>query len=84
MILGYPWLWDHNPEVDWRTQQVILNQCPAKCHTCRAKVCQEQQEAVNICACSVGPIPKVADEDEEEPGDLEAFLGPGDCLFTAV
>ena len=63
---------------------MILNQCPAKCHTCRAKVCQEQQEAANICACSVGPIPKVADEDEEEPGDLEAFLGLGDCLFTAV
>ena len=43
MILGYPWLWDHNPEVDWQTQQVTLNQCPAKCHTCRAKVHQEQQ-----------------------------------------
>ena len=55
-----------------------------KCHTCRAKVCQEQQEAAKIRACRVGPIPKVANEDEEEPGDLEAFLGPGDHLFTAV
>ena len=25
MIFGYPWLWDHNSKVDWRTQQVILN-----------------------------------------------------------
>ena len=25
MILGYPWLQDHNPKVDWRTQQVTLN-----------------------------------------------------------
>ena len=48
MILGYPWLRDHNPKVDWRTQQVILNQCPAKCHTCRAKVHQEQQEAAKV------------------------------------
>ena len=84
MILGYPWLWDHNPEVDWQTQQVTLNQCPAKCHICRAKVCQEQQEAVKICACRVRPIPKVADEDEEEPGGFKTFLGPGDHLFTTV
>ena len=40
--------------------------------------------AAKICACRVGPIPKVADEYEEEPGDLEAFLRPGDCLFAAV
>ena len=26
----------------------------------------------------------MADKDEEEPGDLEAFLGPGDRLFAAV
>ena len=60
MILGYPWLRDHNPKVDWQTQQVTLNQCPTKCHTCREKVHQEQQEAAKICACRVGPIPKVA------------------------
>ena len=39
---------------------------------------------MKIHACRVGPIPKVAVEDEEEPGDLKAFLGPGDRLFAAV
>ena len=48
MILGYPWLWDHNPEVDWHTQQVILNRCSVKCHTCRVMVHQEQQEAAKL------------------------------------
>ena len=63
---------------------MILNRCPAKCHTCRAKVCQEQQEAAKIHTCRVGPIPRVADKDEEGPGDLEAFLGLGDWLFATV
>ena len=71
---------EHNPEVDWRIQQVILNRCPAKCHTCRAKAHEEQQEAAKVRACRVGPIPKVADEDEEEPGGFETFLRPGDRL----
>ena len=70
--------------MDWRTQQVTLNRCPAKCHTCREKVCQEQQEAANVHACRVGAIPKVADKDEEEPGGFKTFFRPGDSLFTTV
>ena len=39
---------------------------------------------MKVQACRVGPIPKVADKDEEEPGGLETFLGPGDHLFATV
>jgi len=28
MILGYTWLKDHNPEVDWQTREVQMNRCP--------------------------------------------------------
>jgi len=28
MILGYTWLKDHNPEVNWQTGEVQINQCP--------------------------------------------------------
>jgi len=28
MILGYTWLKDHNPEVNWQTREVQMNQCP--------------------------------------------------------
>ena len=48
------------------------------------KVCQEQQEAAKVCACRVGPIPKVANEDEEEPGGFKTFLRPGDHSFATV
>ncbi|KAG6327982.1 hypothetical protein ID866_11107 [Astraeus odoratus] len=32
MILGHTWLQTHNPEIDWVTGKVILNQCPEECH----------------------------------------------------
>ncbi|KAG6328386.1 hypothetical protein ID866_10703 [Astraeus odoratus] len=32
MILGHTWLKTHNPEIDWVTGQVTLNQCPPECH----------------------------------------------------
>ena len=25
MILGYTWLKDHNPEVDWQTREICMN-----------------------------------------------------------
>jgi len=36
MILGYTWLKDHNPEVDWRTREVQMNRCPPRCEGCCA------------------------------------------------
>ena len=35
MILGYTWLRQHNPEIDWRTQEVKLGRCPRECTECR-------------------------------------------------
>jgi len=29
MILGYTWLKDHNPEVNWQTGEVQMNRCPS-------------------------------------------------------
>jgi len=34
MILGYTWLKDHNPEVNWQTGEVQTNQCPPRCEGC--------------------------------------------------
>jgi len=28
MILGYTWLKDHNPEINWQTREVQMNRCP--------------------------------------------------------
>jgi hypothetical protein len=35
MILGYSWLREHNPEVNWSTGEVKMSRCPGRCSTCR-------------------------------------------------
>ncbi|KAG6325838.1 hypothetical protein ID866_13251 [Astraeus odoratus] len=32
MILGHTWLKMHNPDINWVTGKVTLNQCPEECH----------------------------------------------------
>ena len=31
VILGMPWLGCHNPEIDWRTEEVKMIRCLEKC-----------------------------------------------------
>jgi len=31
VILGMPWLAHHNPEIDWRTEEVKMTRCPEEC-----------------------------------------------------
>ena len=31
VILGMPWLACHNPEIDWRTEEVKMMRCPEEC-----------------------------------------------------
>jgi len=55
MILGYTWLKGHNPEVNWQTGEVQMNQCPSQCEGCH--MIQKEQalrkkieaRAINIC-----------------------------------
>jgi hypothetical protein len=37
MILGFTWLQEHNPEVDWQLQTVWMLWCPPRCDTCRVQ-----------------------------------------------
>ena len=37
MILGFTWLREHNPEIDWQTKEVRMSRCPPQCSTCRAE-----------------------------------------------
>ena len=34
MILGYTWLKNHNPKVNWQTGEVQMNRCPPRCEGC--------------------------------------------------
>jgi len=55
MILGYTWLKDHNPEVNWQTGEVQMNRCPPQCKECcviwkeRASQRKTKARAVNVC-----------------------------------
>jgi hypothetical protein len=70
-ILGYTWLKEHNPEVDWVTKEVKMSCCPGRCSTCRKEIKQErhqcQMEACHLCACRSGPMPTVEDVSEDIP-----------------
>jgi len=35
MILGFTWLHEHNPEINWQTKEVRMSHCPTRCDTCR-------------------------------------------------
>src|SRR3979490_384680 len=79
LILGYTWLEEHNPEIDWQTRKITMSRCPAKCHTCRAEIRDEQREAQRtkryIWTCRAGPFPKLPEEEsEEESGPREDVL----------
>jgi hypothetical protein len=34
MILGYNWLRNHNPEINWQTKDIKMSWCPQQCSTC--------------------------------------------------
>jgi hypothetical protein len=37
LILGYNWLQNHNPEINWQTKDVKMSHCPLQCSTCRVE-----------------------------------------------
>lgn len=71
VILGYSWLKDHNPEVDWQTKEVRMSRCPAKCKQCQSEVRSERNvrraEVRRLNTFRKTPRPTVADcEDDDD------------------
>jgi len=48
LILGYNWLKDHNPKIDWEKGEVEMTRCPLRCEGGRAlwkeQTCQKRTE----------------------------------------
>ena len=42
VLLGYTWLREHNPEIDWEKGEVKLSRCPRRCTECRDEVRAEK------------------------------------------
>jgi len=88
MILGYTWLKDHNPEVNWQTREVQMNRCSPRCEGCcairkeRASWRKMEARAVNVC-WSRPPLEYAEDSEEDEtPFQMcEVEYEQGDRLF---
>jgi len=88
MILGYTWLKDHNPEVNWQTGEVQMNQCPPRCEGfCmirKEQASRKQMETRALNICQSGPLPEHVEDSEEDEtpvrtGEIE--YEQGDRLF---
>jgi hypothetical protein len=70
LILGYNWLCNHNPEINWQTKDVKMSRCPMQCSTCRVEDKRDRMirksTTSQINACRSGAFPAMAEEDKDE------------------
>jgi len=88
MILGYTWLKDHNPEVNWQTREVQMNRCPPRCKGCRVirkeQASRKRMETRALNVCQSGSLPEHAEDSEEDETPIrtgEIKYEQGDRLF---
>ena len=88
VILGHPWLAQHNPQINWKTGEVIMSRCPSECRVHhiraqkkrreRAKLAKVVQEKVALPACVSEEVEGEGEEDEDlelEEGDRIMYVG---------
>jgi hypothetical protein len=70
MILGYNWLRNHNPEINWQTKDVKMSRCPLQCSTCQVEDKHEakiwKSTTLQINACRAGAFPMMVEEVDED------------------
>jgi hypothetical protein len=70
LILGYNWLQNHNPKINWQTKDVKMTRCPLQCSTCRVEdKCNAKtwkSTTSQIDACQSGAFPTMVEEDKDE------------------
>jgi len=88
MILGYTWLKDHNPEVNWQTGEVQMNRCPPRCEGChvirKEQASRKRMETRALNVCRSRPLPEHTEDSKEDKtpvwtGEIE--YEQGDRLF---
>src|SRR3981189_1059712 len=82
MILGFTWLREHNPEIDWQTKEVRMSRCPPQCSTCRAEAKVKRRAkgiaTAQIHACRAGSLPVLIEEVVDEDNYPSMGLGEPD------
>jgi len=88
LILGYDWLKDHNPKIDWEKGEVEMTRCPLQCEGgCALRKEQTRQKRIELRAlrsCHDGPTPLLQEEsesEEESPQTHHPSWELGDRLF---
>jgi hypothetical protein len=70
LILGYNWLCNHNPQINWQTKDVKMSRCPLQCSTCRVEDKRNRMiwklTTSQINACRSGAFPTMTAEDEDK------------------
>jgi predicted aspartyl protease len=84
LILGYNWLHNHNPEINWQTKDVKMSRCPLQCSTCRVEDKRDAKRwkstTSQINACRSGAFPTMTEEDE----DKSPHVKMDGCPLTAT
>ena len=73
VIIGYTWLQQHNPEIDWKTGDIKFTKCPQECNVATKKCKQKKASAFKYKAL-VEEIDEVIEEEErvcEDDKDTE-------------
>jgi len=91
LILGYDWLKDHNPKINWERGEVEMTRCPFRCEGERAlrkeQTRQKRTELRALRSCRDGPMPLLQEEleleelEETPPQPYAPDWEPGDRLF---
>jgi len=88
LILGYDWLKDHNPKIDWEKGEVEMTRCPLRCERgCalrKEQTCQKRIELQALWSCRDRPILLLQEELELEEEPLQTHHPSwelGDRLF---
>jgi len=75
LILGYDWLKNHNPKIDWEKGEVKMTHCPLHCEGGRAlrkeQTRQKRIELQALRSCRDGPTPLLQEELEPEKEPLQ-------------
>ena len=76
LILGYDWLKDHNPKIDWEKGEVKMTHCPLRCEGGRTlqkeQTRQKRIELRALWSCCDRPTPLLQEklEPEKEPPQM--------------
>jgi len=77
LILGYDWLKDHNPKINWEKGKVEMTRCPLwceeRCALWKEQTCQKRVELQALRLCLDGPIPLFQEKLELEKLPLQTY-----------